>query len=132
MASSAAQYQAAFNDTTFDGQVAVFQTTDTVYKRSELDSANQSTFHRRPFTVLGWFIKSAANGDILDANGNVADGSVAASVATGGGASNTAPEYPYFYVIQDDANPSITETIHETGLLDLAGANSVRDANDWT
>jgi hypothetical protein len=133
MASTAGQMQTAFNVTAWDGLIPLYETDETVYIRSEYDSANQATFTRKDYTIVNNLVsKTNGSGAPLDADGTAAAGATAASVSTIGGAFDTAPEWPIFYEIVEATNPGNKFVIHESKILNLAGVNSVRDGNDWT
>jgi hypothetical protein len=133
MASSAAQMQTAFNITTWDGRIPLYETDEYVYLKSEYDTSGQQTFKQRALKIINNLVsKTNGSGAPLDATGSVAAGSTAASVSTTGAGNDTAPEWPIFYQVQDNDKPSDVFIVHESTILNIAGVNSVRDANNWT
>ncbi len=133
---SSGAMQTAFNvsGTTDPMLTPAFETGDTCYIRSELDTPGQKTLTQDAYTVVDIAFKSNG-GAVTGADGTTpADGSAADSVSTDGSTPDTDPLHPFFFNIKNVAQPTKTTKIHETGLLDLTGINFVRDdaANDWT
>jgi hypothetical protein len=136
-APSSTQWEAALNITSsnYDGITSQFGTGDEAYVRSEVQfSAGDTAVTRRPLTVKEIVFENNDSGDILDANGNIADGSVSPDTSTDGpnGSSNTNAQYPFFYDLEDQNNPGPLERWHESQLLTLTGANDVKDSTAWT
>jgi len=131
-----AQITTALNAGTYTGITTAFDTNDYVYLRSDLvGGSGQKDFEYKPYKVVYVMdFVTNTNGDALDANGEIADGSAAADVATDGTTPDTSAQWPTFYVLELAIGPNAGRRIrrHETEIVSVTGANVLRDANDWT
>lgn len=109
----------------------VFETGDEVYVRAEYDTPGQQTFKQRKLIINAMMFFSDGGGNHVQSDkATAADGTVAADIATDNASNDTNIQYGFFYQVIPSGGGA-AEEYHESLLLKLAGANSVRDANDW-
>ncbi len=132
--STSTQLEVAFGITTanWDGITAFFKQNDIVYRKEQY-LAGQQKIQQKPYVVDSVMdLQSAANGDILDANGDVADGSQAANYSITGTGSQSNAQWPTFYRVHNYYKPSETAIVHESTLKNLAGVKALVDLVDDT
>lgn len=134
MASSAAQLQTAFDVTTWDGPVPLYETDDYMYLRSDLTlgAGSNKPYILKAYKVYGWLIKTDGAGVVAGGNSTVADGSLASNRSTTDEdvTNDTRYERAFFYYCRDEQGRAVT--IHEADSKTIVGARTRVDADNNT
>jgi hypothetical protein len=117
----------------------VFNVNDNVWLKTDVEGLGAASkdfrFNENKLTVVGTDMVAAdgtgipAAGDLLDANGDVADGTQAANIATDGVAADTHVQWPFFvWVVAANGKKTLR---HESELLSLDGVNHYIALETW-